>query len=570
MPEEQKPQRGDEAYRFALAMEASEEGFWDWDLPAERLWGSARFQSITGLNSACASTEAWIERVHPLDRPPLEAALRAAREGNTGTMVNEHRVRSGDGSWRWVQARAVVARDAEGRVTHVGGSLQDNTERRMGDALTGLPNRAFLVEHLERRIERGFQHADWDFTLLSIALDGFEQLNETLGSSGGEQLLIETAGRLQGMLTVGSVAAHLTGAEFMMCLEGTHTEADAAIFAAHALQRLRDRFVWHGHTVATQAAAGLARGSMLCSHPEELIADAETALMHARRHEPPGVVCYAQGMREKALATLEMEAELERAIREGELEMFYQPEVDLLRNRIIGFEALVRWQHPLRGLLAPAEFIPLAEKTGLIVPLGIWGMREACRQLVEWQKDGGEEMSRARMSVNLSAKELEQPGLVSCVKQVLDETGLNPVSLRLEVTESTLIADRVSAQKTMRTLESMGVGLHMDDFGTGFSSLDYLQRFPFDTLKIDRSFVEGIVYDHESYVIVRSIVDLARSIGVDVVAEGIEDADQLEELKMMGCPCGQGYYFARPMAPSAIGALMQTGSWLTHGAIAQA
>jgi Amt family ammonium transporter len=440
----------------------------------------------------------------------------------------------------------------------------------MADALTGLPNRVFFVDHLERRIERGFQHADWEFAVLSVALDRFEQLNETLGSSGGERLLIETAARLQAMLPGRSVAARLMGAEFMVCLEGTHTEADAAAFAARAIETFREPFVWRGCTVAPQLAVGLAKASMLYSHPEELMADTESALMHARKQEPAGVVCYSEGMRERALERLEMETELERAIRGGELVMFYQPEVDLRTNRIIGFEALVRWKHPRRGLLPPAEFIPLAERTGLIVQLGEWGMAEACRQLVEWRKGGSAEMQRARMSVNLSAKQLEQPNLVERVKQVLAETGLNPASLRLEVTESSLILDAAAAQKTMRALEKLGVGLHMDDFGTGYSSLDYLQRFPFDTLKIDRSFVRGIAYDHESRLIVSSILNLARSFGMDVVAEGIEDVEQLEELKTMGCPCGQGYYFAKPMEPNAIDALMLTAAWRAQGTVAQA
>jgi diguanylate cyclase (GGDEF)-like protein/PAS domain S-box-containing protein len=568
MPEE-KQESGDGWCRFALALEASEEGFWDWDLAAKRLWGSTRFQSITGLGRPCSSVDAWLERIHPLDKPRLAAELQFLRTGQARTIANEHRVCGEDGTWRWVQLRGLAAADAEGHVTHAAGSLKDTTERRMADALTGLPNRVFFVDHLERRIQRGFQHADWDFSVLALALDRFEQLNEALGSSGGERLLIETAARLQSITPGGSIAARLMGAEFMVCLEGTHAEADARAFAALAGEALRERFLWRGHTVAPQLAVGLAKASMLDSHPEELIEDAESALNHARSQEPPGVVCYSQGMRERALERLELEAELEHAIRVGELVMFYQPEVDLRTNTIIGFEALARWKHPKRGLLPPSEFIPLAEKTGLIVPLGMWGITEACRQLAEWSSHGCEEMKNARMSVNLSAKQLEHRDLIRHVEQVLAETGLSPASLRLEITESSLIADGARAQETMRALQKLGVGLHMDDFGTGFSSLDYLQRFPFDTLKIDRSFIQNIAFDRESHVIVRSILDLARSFGMQVVAEGIEDVSQLEELKIMGCPCGQGYYFARPMEPAAIDALVRTGAWHAHGTPAQ-
>jgi diguanylate cyclase (GGDEF)-like protein/PAS domain S-box-containing protein len=559
MPQ-QVTQTGDDWYRYALALEASEEGFWDWDIVAERLWVSARLQSMTGLD-ACSTLDAWLERVHPHDKPRLEIELLALRRGKAQRIANEHRVRSQDGAWRWVQMRGVISREPSGRVTHVAGCLRDITACRMADALTGLPNRISFVDRLERRIEQGFRHADWDFAVLSVTLDRFEKISETLGSSGGERLLIETAARLQSRLPEPSLAARLMGAEFMILLDGVHSESEAARFAAQTIEAFREPFTLRHHTIVPQLAIGIAQAGMLYTHPEEIMADAESALAHARRQEPPGVAFYSDGMRERAVERLELEAELERAIRSGELVMFYQPEVDLRTNRIIGFEALVRWNHLRRGLLPPSEFIPLAEETGLIVPLGAWGLAEACRQLVEWRRGPCEQLQKARVSVNLSARQLEQPGLSEHVRQVLARTRLSPQSLRIEVTESSLISDAPAAQKNMHALEKLGVGLHMDDFGTGYSSLDYLQRFPFDTLKIDRSFVQGIVYDRDSRLIVDSILSLARSFGLDVVAEGIEDADQLEQLKTMGCPCGQGFYFAQPMAPNAIDDFIRTGAW---------
>ncbi len=571
MPEEHKP--ADDWFRYALALEASNEGFFDLDLVADQLWASARFRAIAGLCDSCSTLAAWLDRVHPHDKPSIENALLALRNGQARDIALEHRVQSENGSWRWAQIRAVAHRDPSGRIAHIAGSLRDNTAQRMADPLTGLPNRTFFVEHLERRIERGFQHADWNFALLSVTLDRFDSLCETLGSSGGEHLLIETAARLQALLPESSLAARLLGAEFMILLEGAHTEADAARFAASLLASFREPLVLSQHTrvptVAPQLVIGIAQASIVYSHPEELMADAESALLHARRQEPPGVACYSQGMREQAVERLELEAELERAIRQGELVLHYQPEVDLRTNRIIGFEALMRWNHTRRGLLSPAEFIPLAEETGLIVSLGQWGLAEACRQLVEWRSTGSEPLQKARISVNLSGKQLEQPSLIGQVEKILAETGLPPACLRLEVTESSLISDGPAAQANMLALEKLGVGLHMDDFGTGYSSLDYLQRFPFDTLKIDRSFVRNIAWDHDSRLIVSSILALARSFGMDVVAEGIEDADQLEELKTMGCPCGQGFYFARPMDPAAIDAFIATGAWAYAAAALQ-
>ncbi|MFP5228725.1 MAG: putative bifunctional diguanylate cyclase/phosphodiesterase [Acidobacteriota bacterium] len=560
MPEENSP-IADDWFRYALALQASEDGFFNWDLVADRLWVSGRFRSLTGLCDACSTLAAWLDRVHPHDRPRLEAELHTLRAGHTPNLAVEHRVQSEDASWRWVQLRAVAARDPSGRLAQIAGTLADTTARRTADPLTGLPNRAFFVDHLEHRIERGFLHADWNFALLSVIVDRFDSLCETLGSRGGEHLLIATAERLQALLPGASLAARLIGAEFMILLEGVNTAIEASRFAAHLTASFREPVLLAGHPLTPQLAIGLAQASPLCSHPEELIADAESALLHARRQEPPGIVSHTQGMRERAVERLELEAELRRAIHQGELVLHYQPEVDLRTNGIIGFEALARWNHARRGLLPPAEFIPLAEETGLILPLGVWGLAEACRQMVEWRRTGCAPLQSARISVNLSARQFQEPELVSRVEQILAATGLPAACLRLEVTESSLISDAQAAQRTMLALERLGVGLHMDDFGTGYSSLDYLQRFPFDTLKIDRTFVQGIAWDRESRLIVSSILALARSFGMNVVAEGIEDADQLEQLRTLGCPCGQGFYFARPMEPAAVDALLRTGGW---------
>jgi diguanylate cyclase (GGDEF)-like protein/PAS domain S-box-containing protein len=560
MPQELSRECGEDWFRYALALEASQEGFWDWDLVADRLWGSSRWQKIIGVSEACSPLSDWIDRVHPFDKPRFEADLRAVRQGQCGVLRNEHRIRHSNGEWRWVTARGVVAQDAAGRVTHLAGSLTDNTKTRTADPLTGLPNRLFFLEHLEQRLERGRQRGDWDFAVLSVALDRFDRVNETLGSGGGDRLLMETAQRLQALLPGRSVAARLNGTEFLVCLEPIHSEAEAIRFAEEARAAVHQPFVWRGHRLTPQLAIGIARAHAAYGHPEDLMSDAEIALAHAREQEAPDAVCYSQGMREKALEKMQMEADLERAIRNGELTMYYQPEVDLLTNRIVGFEALVRWRHSRKGLLSPAEFIPLAEETGLILPLGDWGLAEACRQLVTWRRGGRAEMQGVRMSVNLSARQFDRPDLVERVRNVMHETGLGPGALRLEVTESSLISDAAAAVHTMRRLGDLGVGLHMDDFGVGYSSLHYLHQFPFDTLKIDRSFVRGVVSDRESHQIVRSILDLARSFGMGVVAEGIEDAGQLETLKSMGCPCGQGYFFAKPMAPAGIDAMLETGS----------
>lgn len=555
--EERSGGQGEDWLRYGLAFEASEEGLWDWDLIAQRVWRSRRWRTVTGVGGEGVQPEAWMERVHPEDRGRLREELGELGAGRMETIRNEHRVCDERGRWRWVMLRGLVARDNEGRVTHVAGSLTDTTDCRMTDALTGMPNRAFFAEHVERRIERGFRHGDWNFAVAAAALDRFERMNETLGSGAGHWLMAEMARRLERVLPGASIAARVMGAEFLVCLELTGGDGEAMRLAREIAEAMREPFVWQGHTAKPRPAVGVVRASAWYAHPEELMADAEAALMQARRRAPPGVVRYSEGMREEALERLELEGELERAIREGELVMFYQPEVDLRTGRTIGFEALVRWRHARRGLLLPGEFIPVAEQTGLIVPLGEWGLEEACRQLMEWRRTGNAELEGARMSVNLSARQLVLPDLARRVERVLEDTGLAPEHLRLEVTESGLIADAEAGERTMRNLEQLGVGLHMDDFGTGYSSLEYLQRFPFDTLKIDRTFVEGVARDHESRTIVSTILELSRSLGMDVVAEGIENAEQLAALRGMGCPCGQGYYFARPMEAKAVEAMAE-------------
>jgi diguanylate cyclase (GGDEF)-like protein/PAS domain S-box-containing protein len=557
MTEKRETWQPEEWHRYALALEASQEGFWDWDLIANLLWGSHRWQALTGVSASRVPLSAWMERIHPLDKPRFEAELRAVLTGRTRALENEHRVRHADGQWRWMVVRATAAEDDAGRITHVAGSLTDNTEHRTADVLTGLPNRLYFIDRLERRIERARLRGDWNFAVLALAVDRFDRANETLGSAGGDRLLLETALRLQAVAPEALLAAHLSCAEFLVCLEGIASEAEAASFARKTAAAFREVFVWQGNRLWPQLAIGVAQADARCVHPEDLAGRAESALSYARREEPPGIVCYSAGMRERALRKLELEGDLERAIRGSELEMFYQPEVDLQTGSAIGFEALVRWRHPRLGLLPPSDFIPLAEETGLILPLGDWGMREACRQLVKWRGAAKSTAEGLRISVNLSARQFVQADLVERVLQVLDETRLAPSSLRLEVTESSVIANAPAAAEAMRELGRLGVGLHLDDFGVGYSSLEYLRKFPFDTLKIDRTFTRDIACDRESQQIVRSILDLAESFSLNVVAEGIENAGQLRQLKELGCPCGQGYYFGRPMDAKSIEGLLR-------------
>ncbi|HEX3470241.1 MAG TPA: bifunctional diguanylate cyclase/phosphodiesterase, partial [Silvibacterium sp.] len=378
---------------------------------------------------------------------------------------------------------------------------------------------------------------------------------------GGDALLMETALRLTDAIAkwrtpMESVIARLSGAEFLVCLEGVRAEQQAIELATDIYGELRQPFQWRRERIAPSAAMGIAQAYEGYAHPEELMRDADSALTEAKSLGRGRLVCYSSGMRERALARMQMEADLEQAIHTGQLVLHYQPEIDMSTLTIVGFEALMRWQHPERGLVPPGEFIPLAEETGLILPLGDWGLTEACRQVAAWRALSKGQPQALRVSVNLSARQFGRPGLADVVAEILSKTAVPPEDLRLEVTESSLMSNPDAALETMQRLQTLGVGLHLDDFGTGYSSLNHLHRYPFDTLKIDRSFIQGIAEEKDSMEIVGTILDLARSFEMDVVAEGIETVGQVERLKSLGCRLGQGYYFARPMDPDMISAML--------------
>jgi diguanylate cyclase (GGDEF)-like protein/PAS domain S-box-containing protein len=555
--------------RFVLAAQASLDGFWEVDLRTDEACFSPQWQRIAGCEARelISTLKHWLDRVHPDDRARLNGELRALRAGKAWQMRNEHRLRDERGMWRWVVVRAVSGRNEQGSVACIAGSITDQTERKLSDPLTGLPNRLFFIDHLERRFERARLHGDWGFAVLSLGLERFKLVNEQLGYEGGDAFLVETANRLTGAIdkwefSSESVIARLTGADFLVCLEGMESEAQAIEAARNIAEELRRPFQWRCRRISSAAAIGLAQAEAAIANPEELIRDADTALVEAKAAGRGHLVCYSRGMRERSLARMQMETDLEQAIRSGQLVLHYQPEIDLATRRIIGFEALVRWQHPERGMLMPGEFIPLAEETDLILPLGDWGLIEACRQIEEWREltrqQASEQPSKTPVdllvSVNLSAKQFGRPGLVKRVADILSSAAVSASDLRLEVTESSLMSHEDTAQVTMHGLQKLGVGLHMDDFGTGYSSLNHLHRYPFDTLKIDRSFIQGIGSEKNSAEIVRTILDLAHSLNMEVVAEGIETEEQAKHLQLLGCRLGQGYYFARPMAPEAISA----------------
>ncbi|PYS33535.1 MAG: hypothetical protein DMF75_09120, partial [Acidobacteria bacterium] len=419
------------------------------------------------------------------------------------------------------------------------------------DTLTYLPNRALLAENLKFVMERSRQHEDFQFAVLFLDLDRFKNVNDSLGHSIGDQLLIAMARRLESCIREVDMVARLGGDEFAILLDGIDGSAEATNMARRIQDKLQSPFNLSGHEVFTTTSIGIALSSTGYDHPENMLRDADTAMYRAKAQ---GKACYEifdKGMHTHAVYLLQMENDLRRAIDREELRVHYQPIVSLDSGQLAGFEALVRWQHPERGFINPSDFIPLAEDTGLIVPLGIWVLRRACEQLGKWQWQSAANRSLF-MSVNLSGKQVARPRLVSEIRQVLEETRIDPKYLKLEITESAVMENAETAVQLLRRLKALGVQLSIDDFGTGYSSLGYLHRFPVNTLKIDRSFVGRIGEAAENIEIVRTIISLAENMGMEVVAEGVETLSQLAQLRKLNCQYGQGYLFSRPVDAESV------------------
>jgi diguanylate cyclase (GGDEF)-like protein len=423
------------------------------------------------------------------------------------------------------------------------------------DALTNLPNRALLTENLKAVIERAKQEADYQFAVLFLDLDRFKNINDSLGHTIGDQLLVTIARRLEHSVRETDTVARLGGDEFAILLNGIKHSDDAIQMTERIQKEISMPFSLSGHEVFTTPSTGIALSVTGYDDPDDILRDADTAMYHAKER---GKACYEmfdQSMHARAVNLLRLETDLRRALEREEFFVHYQPIVSLETGTLSGFEALVRWQHPERGFISPAEFVSVAEDTRLIIPLGLWVLRESCRQMCQWQWQSPANSSLI-LSVNLSGKQLTQPDLVEQIEVILKETHLNPRCLKLEITESVVMENAESAIAMLQGLKALGLQLSIDDFGTGYSSLSYLHRFPVDTLKIDRSFVSQMSMSDENAEIVRTIKTLASNLGMDVVAEGVETLEQLKQLAALQCEYGQGYLFSKPVDAEAVTALL--------------
>jgi diguanylate cyclase (GGDEF)-like protein len=424
------------------------------------------------------------------------------------------------------------------------------------DPLTKLPNRALFVDRLERMLTR-VRRRKGSVAVLFLDLDNFKLVNDSLGHEIGDQLLLAVARRLQGSVRVEDTVARFGGDEFAIAAADISQQADATRIAARVAEQLAAPFSLSGQEVYVTSSIGIALNRSEHDRSESLLRDADTAMYKAKLHGKSRFELFSQDMQLQTTERLRLETDLRRAFERGELQIHYQPVVDLSSRRIVEVEALLRWEHPQRGFISPAEFIPVAEDSGLIGPIGRWVLTQACRQARTWRAELGRAAPQ-KVSVNLSARQFS-PVLVKEVQLVLQETGLDPDGLKLEITEGVLMRSEASTFAILQEFKELGLDLALDDFGVGYSSLAYLKRFPFSSLKIDRSFVQRIGRDPEDAAIIRAIVTIARTLRMHIVGEGIETADQYEHLLSVGCDRGQGYYFARPMPVQAVGELLRVG-----------
>ena len=503
-----------------------------------------------------------VDLSHPEDLSDLRASMRELLSGEVPSTQLEQRYVHHDGHPVWIAVSVSLVRDLQSTPLYFVCQMEDITERRASgealahqaihDPLTGLPNRMLFVERLERELARAAVNHE-RVAVLFLDLDRFKVVNDSLGHSAGDRLLVAVADRLNNAVRPSDLVARFGGDEFTVLCPNVPSEETAELIAERLIQATSRPVALTEGEVFVTASIGIALSGGESDTSETLLRNADVAMYRAKEMGRDRSEIFDTRSHHHAVDSLRTGNALHRAIERGELRVHYQPVINLEDGLISGFEALIRWEHPERGLVPPMEFIPLAEETGLIVPLGAWALTEACRQLSMWQSrraDG----RRLTMSVNLSPRQLAEPGLTNEVARILHDSGVAPECVWLEITETTLMRDAESAMSALGSLRSLGLHLAVDDFGTGYSSMAYLERLPVEVLKVDRSFVHGVGQRADSTAIATAIVSLSRALGLRTVAEGIETTEQLDELRNVGCEMGQGWLFGAAKPADAYGA----------------
>lgn len=553
--------------RYALAVAGANDGLWDWDLRTNQVYYSPRWKEILGLSvdEIGHHPDEWYNRVHVEDIERLKLDISAHMAGLTPHFENEHRILHRDGEYIWVQCRALAVREQDGVAYRMAGSLTDITDRKNAeqrllydafhDTLTGLPNRALFLDRLRLAVERSKRRKDFTYAVLFLDLDRFKDINDTLGHMLGDQLLVIIGKMLGSGLRSTDTVARLGGDEFVILMEDINNLQGAMRVADWIHEKLKTPINVLDHQVFISTSIGVVSGGLNYVRPEDVLRDADIAMYSAKAHGRARSEIFEPDMRVRISRRLLIETELRQAIEQEEFVIHYQPIVALDDRRITGFEALVRWMHPTRGILNPAEFLFVAEESGLIIPIDRWVLRQACLQMKAWH-DHYPIQPPLTVSVNLSGKHVSKPDLVDYIQSALEETQLTPGCLKLEITENIIMETNLLTSEVFRKLQALGVQLQIDDFGIGYSSLSYLSQFRVNALKIDQSFVKKMSVDNSQLKIVQAIVMLAQRLDVVVVAEGVETEEQLEQLHELGCGYGQGYFVSKPLEIGKIETLL--------------
>jgi diguanylate cyclase (GGDEF)-like protein/PAS domain S-box-containing protein len=553
--------------RYALAARGANDGLWDWNLKTNEVYFSSRWKSMLGFEEGEIGNniQEWFHRVHPDDISRLKKDISDHLNKRTPHFENEHRLMNKENIYLWFLSRGIAVRESDGVTVRMAGSFTDITDRKKTeeqliqsafyDVLTGLPNRALFMDRLQMSFAHKTRHENHLFAVLFLDLDRFKNVNDSFGHLIGDELLLLVSERLRSNIRPEDTIARFGGDEFVVLLGDIKGIEDATHIADRIKEILTAPFHLMSYELYVNATIGIAISTNEYQHPEEILRDADTAMYNAKLRGKAGYVIFDRTMHVNALDLLELEIDLRHAIERKEFIMYYQPIVSLENRSIAGFEALVRWNHPQRGLLLPMEFIPLAEETGLIIPLSLWIIHESCNQMCTWQKRFASD-SPIVVSVNVSPKHLASANFINQITDILHETNLDPRQLALEITENTLIENTEDMASLFLQLKDLGIKINIDDFGTGYSSLSYLQRFSINTVKIDQSFISRLNKNEKDAEIVQSIINMAHNMKMHVIAEGVEQSGNLRTLESMKCEYAQGFFFSHPLNADETEALL--------------
>ena len=558
--------------RYALAARGANDGLWDWDMAAGQLHLSARWKGIVGCDDAEIDTrpEEWFDRVHAEDLPRLRHDLDAHLRGRAPHFENEHRLRHTSGTFRWVLARGMAVRDRQNSPVRMAGSLSDITANKVVDPLTGLPNRMLLHDRLEHVLSPTEASPAGLCAVLLLDLDGYQLVADGHGQRHADELLRAVAQRLESSLRLTDAVsrpadiaqahtlARLGGDEFVLVLHHVRDAVDATRVAERLQRVLARPFVIRDHELFITASIGIALGAPGAT-PDDLLRDADTAMTRARVAGRGHIEVFETGMRQQVLERLQLDAALRLGLENHEFLPHYQPIVDLASGRLVGFEALMRWQRADGRIVSPAVFVPTLEESGLIVPVGRLFVEDVCAQLRTWREQAPDS-GHLWVNVNFASSQFADPDVLETLLSAIRDAGLEPEDIVVEITESAAIGDIDRAAETLRTFRAAGLRVVLDDFGTGYSSLSWLHELPIAGIKLDRSFVAG---ERCHPAILAAVVSLAAQLGLTVTAEGIETSAQHAQLRGLGCGYAQGYRFAKPLDAEAAGALIRRQpTWL--------